>query len=133
MSITYAMEGVPNDKRPLSIDIENNTFVAYSATLDGSHPVYPFFFHSGLPGDADFQYPNTVVSKNVFVGYCPLNDTRKDYRGELSLSVGFSEINKDFTLLNRYSSPDQSVVGTQAYKHVTGGLPRKIPTIGAED
>jgi hypothetical protein len=57
-----------------------------------------------------------------------------DYRGNLSLSVGFSELAQDFTLLNHYSSSDQSIVGTQAYKHVTqGGLLRKLPTIGAED
>jgi hypothetical protein len=133
MSIAYAAEGVV-DSRPLSIDIQNNTFVAFSATLDGSHALYPFYFRGGIPGDAAFPYPNSVVSKNAFVGYCPANNVRMDYRGSLSLSVGFSEFSQNFTLLNRYSSSDQSMVGTQAYKHVTqGGLLRKLPTIGAED
>jgi hypothetical protein len=133
MSITYAAESVV-DSRPLSIDIENNTFVAFAATFDGSHPLYPFYFRGGIPGDAAFPYPNTVVSKNLFVGYCPLNNTRMDYKGNLSLSPGFSEFKQDFTLLNRYSSSDKTIVGTQAYKHVTqGGLLRKLPTIGAED
>jgi hypothetical protein len=133
MSIAYAAEGIV-DTRPLSIDIQNNSFVAFSATLDGSHPLYPLYFRGGLPGDATFPFPNTVVSKNAYVGYCPTNNARMDYRGDLSLSVGFSEFNQDFTLLNRYSSSDQSMVGTQAYKHATqGGLLRKLPTIGAED
>jgi hypothetical protein len=133
MSIAYAAEGVV-DARPLSIDIENNSFVAFSATLDGSHPLYPFYFRGGTPGDGVFPYPKTVVSKNAFVGYCPTNNARMDYRGNLSLNAGFSELKQDFTLLNRYSSPDRSIVGTQAYKHVTqGGLRRELPTIGAED
>jgi hypothetical protein len=134
MSITYAMEGI-TDQRTLSVDIENNTFVAFAATIDGSHPLYPFAFGGGkLPGDASFAYPNTVVSKNLFAGYCPHNNANMDYRGDLSLSVALSELNQNFTLLKRYSSADTSIVGTQAYKHVTqAGLLRKLATIGAED
>jgi hypothetical protein len=133
MSITYAMEGVV-DSRPLSIDIENNTFVGFAATIDGSHPLYPFAFHGGIPTDATFPFPDTVVSKNLFVGYCPLNNARTDYRGDLSLSESFSELKQDFTLLNRYGSSDKSMVGTQTYKHVTQpGLLRQLTTIGAED
>ncbi|MFL5812569.1 MAG: hypothetical protein ACJ763_03250 [Bdellovibrionia bacterium] len=134
MSITYAMEGVA-DQRTLSVDIENNTFVAFAATIDGSHPLYPFAFGGGkLPGDATFAYPNTVVSKNLFVGYCPQNNANMDYRGSLALSAGFSELKQDFSLLNRYTASDTSIVGTQAYKHVTQpGLVRQKATIGAED
>jgi hypothetical protein len=133
MSIAYAAEGIV-DTRPLSIDIQNNTFVAFSATLDGSHPLFPFYFRGGNPGDVGFAVPQSVVSKNVFVGYCPARNVRMDYRGDLSLSVGFSEFKQDFTLSNRYSSSDQSIVGTQAYKHGTaGGIIRKLATVGAED
>jgi hypothetical protein len=133
MSIAYAAESVV-DQRPLSIDIENNTFVTFAATFDGSHPSYPMYFRGGIPGDAAFPYPKTVVSKNLYVGYCPLNNTRMDYKGDLSLSAGFSELKQDFSLLNRYSSSDKSILGTQAYKHVTQpGLVRQLPTIGAED
>jgi hypothetical protein len=133
MSITFAMEGVV-DSRTQAIDIENNTFVGFSATLDGSHPLYPFAFHGGIPTDSTFPFPNALVSKNLFVGYCPLNNARTDYRGDLSLSAGFTELKQDFTLTNRYSSSDKSIVGSQAYKHVTQpGLFRKLPTIGAED
>jgi hypothetical protein len=134
MSITYAMEGVV-DQRTLSVDIENNTFVAFAATIDGSHPIYPFYFHGGkVPGDPAFAYSDTLVSKNLYVGYCPRNNTVMDYRGDISLSAGFRELNHDFTLTNRYSSSDNSIVGTQAYKHVNQpGLVRKLATIGAED
>jgi hypothetical protein len=134
MSITYAMEGI-TDQRPLSIDIENNTFVAFAATIDGSHPLYPFAFGGGkVPSDPAFAYPNTVVSKNLFAGYCPRNNVNMDYRGDFALGVGFSELKQDFTLLNRYVSSDSSIVGTQAYKHVTQpGLVRQRATIGAED
>jgi hypothetical protein len=133
MSITYALEGIV-DSRPLSIDIENNTFVAFAATIDGLHPLFPYAFRGGIPGDAAFPFPNTVVSKNLYVGYCPQNNARMDYRGDLALSAGFSELKQDFTLTNRYRSLDQSIVGTQAYKHITQpGRLRQLPTIGAED
>jgi hypothetical protein len=133
MSITYAVEGIV-DSRPLSIDIENNTFVSFAATFDGLHPIFPMVFSGGVPGDSGFLVPNSVVSKNLFVGYCPVNNARMDYRGLLSLSSGFSEFKQDFTLLNRYSSSSTSILGTQAYRHVTQpGLLRKLPTIGAED
>lgn len=134
MSITYAMEGIV-DQRTLSVDIENNTFVAFAATIDGSHPLYPFAFGGGkLPSDTGFAYPNTVVSKNLFVGYCPQNNTNMDYRGNLSLSVAFSELKQDFSLMKRYVTSDTSIVGTQAYKHVTqAGLFRQLATVGAED
>jgi hypothetical protein len=133
MSIAYAAEGIV-DTRQLAIDIENNTFVTFAATFDGSHPSYPMYFRGGVPGDTGFLAPNSLVSKNLFVGYCPLGNARMDYKGDLSLTAGFSELKQDFTLLNRYSSSDKSIVGTQAYKHVTQpGLLRKLPTIGAED
>jgi len=133
MSIAFAAEGIV-DSRPLSIDVENNSFVAFSATLDGLHPLFPLYFRGGLPGDTGFPVPNAVVAKNLFVGYCPANNTRMDYRGDLSLSVGFSELNQDFTLLKRYSSADQSIIGTQVYKHGKAQIvTRKIATIGAED
>lgn len=132
--ITFGVEGIP-DSRPLSIDIENNTFVAFSKTYDGSHPLFPFFFAGGLtPGSPGFITPNVSVQKNVFVGFCPSGNPELAYRGDLALTEAFSELNQDFSISNKYISADNSILGTPAYKHAAqGGLVRTVPTIGAED
>lgn len=132
--ITFGVEGIP-DSRPLSIDIENNTFVAFSKTYDGSHPLFPFFFAGGLtPGSPGFITPNVTVEKNVFVGFCPSGNAELAYRGDLALTEAFTELNQDFSISNKYISADTSILGVPAYQHaVQGGLVRTVPTIGAEN
>lgn len=132
--ITFGVEGIP-DSRPLSIDIENNTFVAFSKTYDGSHPLFPFFFEGGLtPGSPGFITPNVTVQKNVFVGFCPSGNAELAYRGDLALTEDFSELNQDFSMSDKYISADTSILGTPAYKHAAqGGSVRTVPTIGAQN
>ena len=157
MALTFAVEGMNANEAPdraQSIDIENNTFVALAATYDGSHALFPFFFWNDLiPGTSTFKVPttatgsgyvvpSTVIAKNLFVGYCPQNYSFMNYRGDVSMTVAFSELYPDFSLTNAYLYGDTSIVGTPAYAHAAqGGLTRTIitdgsqqfTTVGAED
>jgi len=153
-SVTFAVEGVI-DARAQAVDIENNTFVAFAATYDGSHPLWPFFFwHSLVPGAADFVLPGypsgTVVpsikiSGNVFVGYCSQtysSDLFMNYRGDLAVTEAFSELVHDFSFNNPVLTTITDVAGTPAYTHAAQtGLLRQLVVdgkstyafVGAED
>ncbi len=137
MSLTYAMEGVP-DARPLSIDIENNTFIAFSETFDGTHPLFPmsFYYPQQVPGAPNFPVPaaNTVISSNAFAGYCPQNNAVEDFRGDLSLTEALAETNQDYTLQTKYQVPGSLVVGKHQYDHTArSGNPRATTIPGAMD
>lgn len=134
MSVTFAMEGVP-DSRALGLTIEHNTFIALSKYYDGFHPLYPFSFYypQQVPG-AGFPVSNVLIRKNVFAGYCPAGDAVMDYRGDYTLTAGFSDISEDFSLKTNYVPTDSAIVGTTAYRHAAqGGLMRDAATFGAED
>jgi hypothetical protein len=137
-SITFGVEGIL-DERPLGITIENNTFVAFAHYFDSQmHPLLPFvfFYPPQVPGDPDFLVSPTelAVRRNVFAGYCGLEEPFAAYRGDLALTVGMSELNEDYSLKNRYVSEDLSILGTAAYRHAAqGGGTREMPTIGAVD
>lgn len=142
-AVTFAVEGVP-DNRAQSVNIQNNTFVAFSQTYDGSHPVWPFFFWNHLiPGTSGFeipaypsgyQVPAVNVSDNAFVGYCPQTATANaymNYTGTLSATEAFSELNQDFSFINPVVSDNLAIQGTPAYSHAAqSGLTRALTTIG---
>lgn len=153
MSFAYLMEGII-DTRKHSVDAQHNTFVALAKYYDdANHPLYPasFGYQASLPDAngwlvpagtsyngpyaayqipaADFKYKN-----NAFVGYCSTGYPGADYHGDLSVVLGFSELNKDFSLTNKRMSPDTSIIGTRAYQHVAQpGFVRTQATIGAKD
>lgn len=132
-AITFAVEGF-DTTRTNSIDIENNTFVAFAATYDGYHPIWPFFFLGGVTtGTSGTTFPGlpstpVVVSNNSFVGFCPA----AGYLGSTSETAAFGEINPDFSFVNPALSYDITQAGTPAYSHVTqSGLTRQVITNGS--
>jgi hypothetical protein len=136
VALTYATEGVP-DGRALSIAIENDTFVAFAKTFDGSHGLEPYlFYYPGQePGTSGFPVSAVSVTRNEYVGYCPTGDPVSDYRGSLALTADFSDLNLDFTpKATTYVSTDQSIVGAPEYAHVAqGGYVRATAALGARD
>lgn len=137
MSLTYAMEGVP-DARPLSIDIENNTFIAFARTFDGSHPLFPmsFYYPQQVPGTPNFPVPadKIVISSNAFAGYCPLHNAVQDFRGALALTEALAETNANYSLQTKYEVPGSPIVGKREYDHkARSGIPRATTMPGAMD
>ena len=136
MSVTYGMEGITGE-RPCRILIENNTFLAMARYYDSQeHPLFPFsFFYPQLvPGSHGFPVNDAAVQRNVFAGYCNRGDPVMDYRGDIALTVGFSELNLDYSLKNKYGGAAAAILNTPAYRHAAqGGAVRTLPTIGAVD
>lgn len=137
MSLTYGMEGIP-DARALSIDIENNTFAAFAATFDGSHPLFPmsFFYPQQVPQTHGFPVPkeDVLIRNNAFAGYCPLNNDFQDFRGKLALTEALGQTNLDYSLQEKHTVTDSSAVGTRPYAHdARQGMPRLTTMPGAKD
>jgi hypothetical protein len=147
VSITFGVEGIV-DSRALSIDLENNSFVSFSAFYNGYDYNYPFFFYDPAVVPGTPQWPSDVpyrIIKNAFVGYCPVSSSPVfSYRGDIDVQEAFSELSESFQLLTKVDSNEkrlkrdlpnyQKVVGTPAYEHaMQPKLTRKVPTIGAED
>jgi hypothetical protein len=150
-AVTFAIEGV-TDNRPQSVNIENNTFVAFTATYDGTHPSWPFFFWNHLiPGvkgfeipasPSGYQIPTVNVLNNAFVGFCPHTNSYYNYRGNQSATLAFSELNQDFSFVNKVLADQLDVIAQPAYSHVTQSGLTRVPVtqngteysvIGAED
>jgi hypothetical protein len=141
VSVYFAAEGF-SDARPQSLDIENNTFIAFDLTSDGLHPLAPmsFFWPPVLPGTA--AWPPGVASrvlKNAFVGYC-----NPPYLGDVAAVEAFSELTQDFRFTTRLRSPEAAlaarlpdyvpVYGGETYQHVArAGATRRSAAIGARD
>lgn len=136
MSVTYAMEGVP-DSRPLSVEITNNTFVGFANTYDGSHSTFPlsFYYPQKVPGSS--AWPTNVsftIQNNAFVGYPVTGAPVIDYRGDLSLTEAFSELKRDFSLATPYLTETKGNIGRISYGHATSGSAvRTTPLVGARD
>ena len=137
ISLAYAMEGLV-DQRQLSVDVENNTFVAFAKTYDGVHPLTPmsFFEPMQVPGTKGFPVASATVRDNAFVGYCPTGDRALDYRGKFAAVEGFSEIEPDFRFTDTFipNDGDYDVIGSSIFWPVAhDGGRRKLPTIGTFD
>lgn len=147
MSLTFLMEGA-SDSRAQSVDIENNTFVTFAETFDGSHRNYPlsFLYPNVRPDSASWpsNIPTRII-KNAFVGYCAIGDgSSPDYRGDISLTEAFSETSNAFAFSSKVAMDDATlqayypdyapVVGTPAYiQQLEATLLRHATTVGAED
>lgn len=132
-----------------SLDIENNTFVGFAATYDGTHPISPmgFFYPQKVPGTTGFPLTTYSIAQNAFVGFCPQNQyyPYTNYRGDLAAIEAFSELDQDFSLGTQVAAPAPStggIAGTPAYKHAAqDGLTRttvrhantNFTLVGAED
>jgi len=146
ISIVFGEEGF-TDNRAQSIDIENNTFVAYALTDDGSSKLFPmsFFTPAALPHSAGFPAGvRSQVLKNAFVGYCKTGQATQDYRGNIAVIEAFAELGGGYTLTTKVDSNEaelaatypkyKPVAGTSTYAHVAHpGAPRTVPTLGAFD
>lgn len=132
--LAYAMEYFRPD-REHALTVENNTFVTFSKFYDGERFIYPFnyFYPASLPGTAGFPAIPIQVRNNVFAGFCSGPSPGINYRGDLSLTVGLDEINRDFSLKSRYSGSDTGILGSSSYEHRAGGGKRTAATIGARD
>lgn len=146
-SITFGVEGIV-DSRVQSLDVENNTFVGFSAFFTGSSVNYPFelFSPAVVPGTTSFPANvATRIIKNAFVGYCPNTGSAVyDYRGNIDVQESFAQLSQSFALAIKLNSNEAAlekaiksyvpVVGSAAYQHVEQtGATRKAATIGAED
>ena len=141
--LDYGEEGVPSSPadgphhgpRVNSVDIEFNTFVAFSSTIDGQHSPVPmsFFYPQQVPDTAGFPVANLNVSSNAFVGYCPNGNAVDDYRGTEALTAGFGDMSEAFSFGGLFLSPDLSHVGGVAYLQQTAVGTRTNAAVGAEN
>ncbi len=151
-SVTFDVEGLnPEDgtlARTYSADIENNTFVTFGSTYDGSHPNWPIYFYKGIvPNTAGFQVPtlptgsfavpSVTVARNVFAGYCQQSYSGyqfMNYRGDQAVIATFGDLSNDFALSTYVLSADVSNAGNAAYLHAAqGGASRYIATDGLQN
>lgn len=129
--MTYATEKF--DRRPHALQVEHNTMVAFSHYYDPlRHPLFPFYLKHGNPMKAAPSFP-VEITRNVFVGFCPERGNELFYFGSDFLAPGFAELNHDFTLRSRPQAAKSDIVGTPAYRFLTGTAPRTSPTYGARD
>ena len=141
--LDYGEEGVPSSPadgprrgpRTNSVDIEFNTFVAFSSTIDGQHAPVPmsFFYPQQVPGSAAFPVADLIVSSNAFVGYCPNGNAVDDYRGTEALTAGFGDMSEAFSFGGLFLSPNLGHVGRPAYLHQTAVGVRTNAAVGAEN
>ncbi len=148
MSFTFLLEGAI-DNRTQSVDVENNTFVTFAKTFDGSHTNYPmaFLYPSQVPGTATWPANiATRVLKNAFVGYCTAGSDSpvEDYRGDIAVVESFLELTRTYALATKVDASDAALatlytdyvpeVGTPSYAFRYGATPsRQLTTIGAQD
>ena len=148
MSFTFLLEGA-SDSRPQSVDVENNTFVTFAKTYDGSHTNFPmaFLYPSLVPGTSGWPSGiGTRVMKNAFVGYCTgsSGSVAENYRGDIAVVESFSELTRIYGLTTKIDASDAALasaftgyvpeVGTPSYEFRFGATPsRRLTTIGAED
>ncbi len=147
MSFTFLLEGV-SDSRAQSVDLENNTFVTFAKTYDGTHPNYPmaFLYPSVAPDSA--AWPSGIpvrVLKNAFVGYCTAGATDvAAYRGDISVVESFLELTRSYALTTKVSASDAALstiysnyvpeIGTAYYAFLFGLAPvRTTDAIGSQD
>ena len=147
MSLTFLMEGA-SDNRPQSLDVENNTFVTFAKTYDGFNLNYPmsFFYPNVRPDSASWpaSIPARVI-KNAFVGYCtPGDGSSQDYRGDISVVEGFTELLRGYALTTKVLAEDAALaamysdyvpeIGTPVHSFQFGDMPVRLrTTIGAKD
>ena len=147
MSVSFLMEGM-SDGRPQSVDLENNTFVTFAETYDGTHPNYPlsFLYRNVRPDDAAWPASIPVrVIKNAFIGYCAAPDGGpQSYHGDLALTESFTETSKSFAFSTKVISDDRALaaqlsgyqpeLGTPVYaQQIQKDLLRQRMTVGAKD
>ncbi len=147
MSFTFLLEGASDD-RPQSVDLENNTFVTFSATYDGSHPNYPFAFLTPNVVPGSTSWPANIASrviKNAFVGYCTAGGgDAEEYRGDFGVVESFAELTRLYALTTKIYASDALLatvyndyvpeLGTPAYAFLYGFTAvRTAETIGAEN
>lgn len=145
ISLTFALEGII-DGRPQSIDIENNTFVAFAATYDGTSPLFPmgFFYPEQMPSGGSVGGVAARIFQNAFAGYCPSGNPVLDFRGDVSVTEALAEVSRSYGLATKMT-PDEaamaqaypgyaSVLSTSRYEQLDApALLRETNEIGAED
>ncbi len=147
MSLTFMMEGA-SDSRPQFLDVENNTFVTFAETFDGTHANYPMsFLYPNVRPDSP-AWPSNIparIIKNAFVGYCaPGDGSSQDFRGDISAVESFSELTRVFALTTKVEASDTALgaiydhyipeLGTPFYGFLFGAAPvRQRQTLGARD
>ena len=147
MSFTFLLEGVV-DGRAQSVDVENNTFVTFAATYDGTHANFPLAFLSPSVVPNGAGWPANVparVLKNAYVGYCTANSGDvTNYRGDVNVVESFAELTPTFGLTTKVVASDAQLgalysgyvpeIGTPAYAFLYGLTPvRNVATVGAQN
>ena len=148
MSLTFLLEGAV-DSRPQSVDFENNTFVTFAKTYDGSHTNFPmaFLYPSLVPNVAGWpaDIPARVL-KNAFVGYCTSGSesAAESFRGDIAVVESFTELTRGYGLTTKVDASDLSLgmiyqdylpeIGTPAFTfRYDVARARHVTTVGAED
>ena len=147
ISFTFLLEGA-SDSRPQSVDVENNTFVTFAKTYDGTHTNFPFAFlyPSVVPNST--AWPASIparVIKNAFVGYCTAaSGGVETYRGNISLVESFSELARNYALRTKVYASDADMAAIYSNYVPETGTPsyafqfdlaaaRNDTTIGAQN
>lgn len=125
-SITYGVEQI-DSSRAWSLEIEHNTFVAFSKYYDeAKHQLYPLYIRSGTPGSKN-------VDANLFVGYCPAAAADRNFRGTNFLTATFNDIDQAFRPRTPSLNGQPEIVGTAQYRHRAWMTTRQTRAIGARD
>ncbi len=148
MSFTFLLEGAV-DSRPQSVDLENNIFVTFAKTYDGSHTNFPMalLYPNVVPGTT--AWPAGIparIMKNAFVGYCTgsSSNAAEAFRGDIAVVESFGELTRTYALRTKLDANDAALdaiypdyvpeIGTPSYAFRYGATPsRHLATIGAQD
>lgn len=135
-AITYGVEratGTFDTNRPWSLQIENNTFVAFTRYFDNqAHAVYPMFIKTGVPVPPD----KLSVKRNLYVGYCQApsaNPNQPGYRGDDYQLLDFNAIDTAFRPRVPVMAGALPAVESLAYVHRMSTAKRTTTAIGAQD
>lgn len=140
-TMAFGLEGFI-DSRPQGVDIENNTWIAWDRTFDGTHAIIPMAFLWPPTNPSDPAWPANVaarVLKNAYVGFCA-----PPYLGNAAAVLAFSETGLSFRFSTRIFANEARLatlypgyvpeIGTATYQHEAHpGAPRATSIIGARD
>ena len=133
--MSYAVEGVDDD-RQMSFVVEHNTFLAYAKTIGGTHVIFPIFtpyqHDSGSDSGSTWPFDKVSVNSNLFAGFCG-TEAREGYRGDSAWTVDFTDLDQNFSPLDKTREGNAAVIGKTSYVHVARRGTRRSAVVGAVD
>jgi hypothetical protein len=115
-----------------SIIAEHNTFVTFDKFYDSAkRQIHPIRLAVD-PVTGATPYP-VSVKNNVYAGFCPTWDNRNHYYGSAFYVLGLSELDSQFSPINKLSAKTSEVIGSTNYRHAAKSGVRQADTVGARD